>query len=87
MRSGVLGKISHVEKITLKAKQPDMTLEQLIREIVRTRDSNFPECAVAKEEFCSHALEQGVRVIPMWPHVFGEQKESYVLKSRGECED
>ncbi len=47
----------------------DMTLEHLIREIVRTHDSSFPECSVAMKEFYSRALRQGYEFVPIWLHM------------------
>ena len=47
----------------------DLTLEQLIREIVRTHDSSFPECSLAMSQFYSRALKQDLRVMPIWLHM------------------
>ena len=46
-----------------------MTLEQLIREIVRTHDHNFPECSAASKEFYTRMLHQDSCVIPIWLHM------------------
>ena len=45
------------------------TLEHLIREIVRTHDSSFPEYSAASKEFYSRALHQDHRVMPIWIHM------------------
>lgn len=60
----------------------DLTLEQLIREIVRTHDSNFPECSLAMQEFYSRALKQDFRVIPIWLHML--VREAKRVASAGE---
>ena len=46
-----------------------MTLEQLIREIVRTHSHSFPECSAASKEFYSRTLQQDSCVIPIWLHM------------------
>ena len=43
-----------------------LTPEELIEEIIRTHDHNPPECSVALKEFCSRALDQDVRAMPVW---------------------
>ena len=47
----------------------NLTLEQLIREIVRTHDSSFPEYSAASKEFYSRALNQDYGVMPIWLHM------------------
>lgn len=47
----------------------EFTLEQLIREIVRTHNHNLPECSAASKEFYSRALGQDFRVMPIWLHM------------------
>ena len=46
-----------------------LTLENLIQEIVRTHDHNFPECSLAMKEFYSRALNQDPAVVPIWLHM------------------
>ena len=44
----------------------DVTLEDLIRDIVRTPDSAFEGCSLGMREFCPRAINQEPNVMSVW---------------------